>query len=52
MLLGRAIKCKSLQSVCMNNLPLHRVHVIVVLLSLLSCILADILELFATCEAF
>lgn len=52
MLLGRAIKCKSLQSVCMNNLPLHRVHVIVVLLSLLSCMLADILELFATCEAF
>lgn len=49
-LLGRAIKSKPLQSVCINNLLLQRVHAIVVLLLLLSCTLADILELFATCE--
>lgn len=50
MLLGRAIKSKSLESVCINNLPLQRVHAIVVLLFLLSCILADLLELSARCE--
>lgn len=50
MLLGRAIKSKSLESVCINNSPLQQVHAIVALLFLLSCMLADLLELFASCE--
>lgn len=49
-LYAELMKNKSLESVCINNSPLQRVHAIVALLFLLSCMLADRLELFASCE--
>lgn len=49
-LYAELIKSKSLESVCINNSPLQQVDAIVALLFLLSCMLADLLELFASCE--